>query len=326
MSIDVPNWFAELFWGGDTDGNDCDAWERSGPLWLKLNDHIRAVIADEAAKAQQPAEPRADDPLMPNWFCEGYAADDGAIFLWRRVIDELTRRMSEATAERDRRIAELEKERDNYKRLFDDAIDAVDEVFQTRSDRDPPILPNFCPLGTSKFRAVVKLAKEYKSLKQQLSTVTAEVERLTEVVEVRGRDMDQMESELATLRQQLAEATRPVEDVSWDKLGAELQRHIEQVIRTTATLWLIENVKPLFQRERAARLAAEQRAAAAEAERDELRAAWVKLNVCYYNENGQAKYRPFVRLSGAPTLQQLFDDPNEAVLAAYRAEKGGVRT
>lgn len=170
-----------------------------------MEEFVKQVVslADEAAKAQ-PAEPRADSDV-PEWFAFYIGAEwpaamfsselmakdftsklSGMVGDLKRVPSpivsqsELTRRVEQATADKDKRIAELEKDRDNYRRLFDDAIDAVDEVFQTRSDSAPPILPDFCPLGTSKFRAVVKLAKEYKALKQQLAERDAALVQVAE--------------------------------------------------------------------------------------------------------------------------------------------------
>lgn len=48
-----------------------------------------------------------------------------------------------------------------YKQSHDRAIECVDRVFQVRSDRPPPLLPDFLTLGDDKFEGVEALAKEY---------------------------------------------------------------------------------------------------------------------------------------------------------------------
>ncbi len=68
----------------------------------------------------------------------------------------------DAAAERDT----LLRERDMYKNLFENALKHVDECFQVCSENPNPILPNFATIGECKFRAVVRLAKEYRDLRR----------------------------------------------------------------------------------------------------------------------------------------------------------------
>lgn len=269
----------------------------------KITQLIRAVIADEAAKAQQPAEPRADDPLMPNWFCEGYAADDGAIFLWRRVIDELTRRMSEATAERDRRIAELE-------------FDVRHADCRTQSQKQ---------WLANKDRRIAELEAECERLRNARCNIFS-----------KGNKCDctlcKQDAEITTLRQQLAEATRPVEDQWYAVVGTfdpvcyaifryddRAETYREQfcpsgrVEKINFNPEAVGKLRRELQSERAARVAAE-------LERDELREA---VN----------RYATDIALSrrGSDQFFYVMDgrgaehaSPADAVLAAYRAEKGKV--
>jgi len=209
-----------------------------------------AVIADESAKAAVKPECDDRDALIEHLRIQ---RDE-----WERRWNERQAKIKElhnecnrlaskcdkyeqATAAKDRRIAEIEAECERLKESVapekKSRIEYQSIVYEACRLLDEKTNPPDCSID--------KVAERIMGLRKQLGEAWKDAE---------------------LLRQQLAEATRPVEDVSWDKLGVELQRHIEQVIRTTATLWLIENVKPLFQRERAARVAAE-------SERDELRAA-----------------------------------------------------
>lgn len=70
-----------------------------------------------------------------------------------------------------------------HKMLFRSALNCVDQVFQKCSEIPEPILPDYATLGEDKFRAVVRLAKDYKQLEQQLDTVTRERDGLRESVE-----------------------------------------------------------------------------------------------------------------------------------------------
>lgn len=77
-------------------------------------------------------------------------------------------------------IANLEAERDQFKQLYRHALDCVDQVFQVCSEIPNPILPDFCQLGEDKFRAVVRLAKEYAAACETLQAMdkSAIAERL----------------------------------------------------------------------------------------------------------------------------------------------------
>lgn len=59
--------------------------------------------------------------------------------------------------------------------LYDHALDCVDEVFQKCSKNPKPILPDFCLVGESKFRAVVRLAKQHVKVLNELRVVLAEL-------------------------------------------------------------------------------------------------------------------------------------------------------
>ena len=61
-----------------------------------------------------------------------------------------------------------ESDDSSYKEMLHDALECVDKCFQSRSDREPPILPDFCLAGDNKFEAVVRLARDYAKLSAQL--------------------------------------------------------------------------------------------------------------------------------------------------------------
>lgn len=65
-----------------------------------------------------------------------------------------------------------------YEKLYRHAIDCVDRVFQKCTENPQPILPDFLGLGEDKFRGVVKLAENYRELKQTISRLEGEVAEL----------------------------------------------------------------------------------------------------------------------------------------------------
>src|SRR5690606_19889033 len=80
-----------------------------------------------------------------------------------------------------------------YERLFDHALSCVDEVFQVCTEIPEPILPNFCTLGEDKFRAVKRLAVEYKRLRAENAQLEAKCR--------------QQQREITELRNELKQAT-----------------------------------------------------------------------------------------------------------------------
>jgi septal ring factor EnvC (AmiA/AmiB activator) len=62
------------------------------------------------------------------------------------------------------RVSELETELGRLRKLHNEALDCVDEVFQSDSTKPPPVLPDFLMAGEDKFEGVIKLAERYKQL------------------------------------------------------------------------------------------------------------------------------------------------------------------
>jgi hypothetical protein len=72
--------------------------------------------------------------------------------------------------EADNEIALLERERNMYRKLFNDAIVCVDKVFQP-SAQPATLLPDFLLAGEDKFQGVIKLATAYKEAIQILEAI-----------------------------------------------------------------------------------------------------------------------------------------------------------
>lgn len=89
----------------------------------------------------------------------------------------------------------LEQELQAFKSSLAYAVDCVDKCFQTGGQPEPPILPDFCEIGESKFEACVRLAQEYKRLEQELADRTGDWEYLKTL-------RDELQAELAELRKQ----------------------------------------------------------------------------------------------------------------------------
>lgn len=149
----------------------------------------------------------------------------------------------------------------------------------------------------------------------ELAAATAEVSRLTKIIGSLDEGRLAADRELVRLRAEVERLSRPV-----DAGIATAARHFcpqDRVVSYEA-----------YQAERNAREAADQRAVAAEAERDELREAW---KYCYAVQTASSIAgevgRWFVSVRGefGGVVRGLFDDPNDAVLAAFRAEKGKVQ-
>lgn len=91
-----------------------------------------------------------------------------------RDVLSLLRHIAAIEAELAAAKAEVERLR-ACKQMFDHALDCVDLVFQKCSKNPNPILPEFCTAGESKFRAVVRLAKQHVKLLNDLRVVLAEL-------------------------------------------------------------------------------------------------------------------------------------------------------
>lgn len=306
MSIDVKEWAAkreairkrhEVSWCHS------DLTDFFGELMSLEGDYIRAVIADETpnivkAVLNTPIEqttvnldgktictyPVVPEGDVPEWCYDVAIHWLDRVQMWNNIgqdkptlakcihdaaESELTRRVAEATADKDRRIAELEAE-----------CERLNILIQATAEAWLSLEPGVAWEGA--IDAAMKAGV----------------------------------GEIQKLRQQLAEATRPVEGV--EEL-VELTCK-ESFVSFDAVSWLsvkslmANAAKKAIQRERAARLAAE-------AERDELRAAWKRRFACVETDgNGLSRWS--TELRDSPTRPE--GDPSDAVLAAYRAEKGKV--
>ena len=88
------------------------------------------------------------------------------------------RRFRDWLQQRLQRLAAAEALCERYKAEFDRALDAVDVVFQKHKGNPEPILPDFCKLGEDKFATVPKLAKAYKSTREEIETANRENAKL----------------------------------------------------------------------------------------------------------------------------------------------------
>lgn len=83
--------------------------------------------------------------------------------------DELCDALSKTLA----RAEQAERERDELRGVFNHAIDCVDRVFQVESGKPPPILPDYCRLGESKFAAVPRMAEDLVVAQARIATLEA---------------------------------------------------------------------------------------------------------------------------------------------------------
>lgn len=157
--------------------------------------------------------------------------------------------------------------------------------------------------------------QECVELRQQLAAAQAEVSRLTnrrDALAHATARAETAEAELTKLREEVSRLSRPVE-------GA-MGRHAIDYAKGTpdAVVVLYED----FVIERNAR-------EAAEAERDELREAHRLYSACRWTKDYPkprvVKYGAVDR-DGTGPKDYTFDDPNDAVLAAFRAERAKVVT
>lgn len=82
------------------------------------------------------------------------------------------------------RLKNSEDSLKTYKVVYKNAIDNVDIVFQECSENPHPILPDFLRLGEDKFKGVVKLAKEHRSLLDRLARYRAALEDIVQRNEI----------------------------------------------------------------------------------------------------------------------------------------------
>lgn len=311
----------------------------------KITQLIRAVIADETpnivkAMLNTPIEhttvnldgktictyPVVPEGDVPEWckkvaeenmrgagvslYAIGDMVDKQAQRIHAAAESELTRRVAEATADKDRRIAELEAECERLR-------NARCNIFSKGNKCDCTLCKQDAEITTLR----QQLADEHKCrtrYEQELihtnEWLTADRGHFGTITEVAAN----VRTLIVSLEARLAEATRPVEDVDWDRLW-NIPATLEESDRMGN--WLKRIFEPLLQRERAARLAADKRATAAEAERDELREAWKRRFACVETDgNGLSRWS--TELRDSPTRPE--GDPSDAVLAAFRAEKGKV--
>jgi hypothetical protein len=99
------------------------------------------------------------------------------------------------------RERELERERENYKFMYDKAIKAVDDAFQEYSGHDA-ILPDFLQPGDCKFTGVMKLANAYKEQRDQLAAKDAEIAKLRAENQTAARERE-LEEENATANREI---------------------------------------------------------------------------------------------------------------------------
>jgi len=182
------------------------------------------------------------------------------------------------------------------------------------------------------------------SLKQQLAAAQAEVERLKGELDAgteyharfsskvdaalgsprySGDLLSNIVTGITTLREEVSRLSRPVEGVDW-------QREFAKYIYLRSEGKMLEGekaycaaVEPLLQSERNARESAER-------ERDELREACngfiASCNEHYVNDEPVRKYAAITRHGRHGRRTEWdYDTPADAVLAAYRAEKGKVQ-
>lgn len=80
-------------------------------------------------------------------------------------------------------VQRLRDERDMYRKLFESALGNVDRVFQLCQENPEPILPDFAIAGENRFRAVVRLAEDYKRLRSRLAAIREKLEQIVCVKE-----------------------------------------------------------------------------------------------------------------------------------------------
>jgi len=104
------------------------------------------------------------------------------------------------------RAEKAEAERDEFKRLHRHALDSVDQVFQSCDEVPHPLLPDFCRVGEDKFRAVVRLANRYISIRAERDRYLAAINRWNTAK--RQLDWREIEASESALRRIAEEKTK----------------------------------------------------------------------------------------------------------------------
>jgi hypothetical protein len=262
-----------------------EAKQTKAPQWFK--DICRRLHDDgEHFGRTECGQPRRNRKL------EGWCTI--AIDVWPAIESELTRRVEQATAAKDKRIAELEAELSKTQMVCidrgNDLLTARNELMLRNAECER--LKESC--GTWE-RAANYWRKahddRYKLMQKQEAESATLRQQLAEAI---GAN-DAWQRRCAKLESQLAEATKPVEDVDWEKIATA---NYGCGCATCAAS--VRKAEPLIQRERAARLAAER-------ERDELREFVKTWNVVMNEERINRHKIDDARLNQA--------------LAAYRASQ-----
>ncbi|TXH49645.1 MAG: hypothetical protein E6Q97_22320 [Desulfurellales bacterium] len=247
MSIDAREWADRRL----AAGSDVEATQ----VHIDL---IRAVIADEREAAKPEPVAEAGVPEWLDSLRKELRLAHATFGTWDAVAkaaeSEIARRVAEAVAEKDKRIAEFQT---NLAYLLMRVPGAV-RVCEGGGPED---------VNKSIAVSVIKLI-------EQLDASQAEVERLRNDV---GDDIATLKAENTKLRAENARLTRPVDGVDWKSLW-----DTETPRARYASEWLREVIEPLLQAERNAR-------ESAEAERNELRELVQTRRVFVYFEGPKAE-------------------------------------
>lgn len=142
--------------------------------------------------------------------------------------EQLSQRIRDLEA----KCAELEQ----FKTLFNHALDCLNQVFQVESRKPPPLLPDFLKLGEDKFRGAVRLAVAYLSelkrsreLKRALAGHLFDHESLSTREAIRSELINCLAAENEQLRKACEDLLKVFEPPS--KLSDELLRKETNALR-----------------------------------------------------------------------------------------------
>lgn len=106
--------------------------------------------------------------------------------MWHnRLIEEAALKLNERA-----RAEKAEAERDELRQLHRHALDSMDQVFQSCDEIPHPLLPDFCRVGEDKFRAVIRLANSYISLRAERDRYLAAIVEAERLAMKGVRDID----------------------------------------------------------------------------------------------------------------------------------------